>query len=89
MAAKGGSAVTLILTNQEYRVELVKKLQEEVNEFLEDQCTEELADILEVIHALAPIVAGNLANLEQVRLAKLQESGGYDKQMFVIEIHDK
>ncbi len=70
-------------------MELNKKLQEEVNEFLEDPCTEKIANILEVIHALAPIVAGNLANLESVRLPKLQDRGDYDKQMFVLEIHDK
>ena len=41
------------LDEQSYLLELRKKLTEEVNEYLEDPCKEELADILEVIDALA------------------------------------
>jgi predicted house-cleaning noncanonical NTP pyrophosphatase (MazG superfamily) len=89
LAAKGETAVTHILSDQEYKAALFKKLQEEVNEFLEEPIPEELADILEVIHALAPIVAGSWEELEKVRKEKLAIRGGYDKKIFLVEIHGK
>jgi len=36
-------------TQKEYEIELIKKLKEEINEFLKTQNNEELADIIEVI----------------------------------------
>ena len=40
------------LNNDEFKNELNKKLLEEVNEYLEDNNVEELADIVEVIYGL-------------------------------------
>ena len=42
-----------IADDKEYLRELIKKLQEEVDEFREDCEVEELADIIEVVYALA------------------------------------
>jgi predicted house-cleaning noncanonical NTP pyrophosphatase (MazG superfamily) len=89
LAPKGEKAVIRTLSDDEYRIELYKKLQEEVGEFLETPIPEELADILEVIHALAPIIAGSWEELEKVRLAKLKFRGGYKKKIFITEIHEK
>jgi predicted house-cleaning noncanonical NTP pyrophosphatase (MazG superfamily) len=89
LALKGETAITYVLSDQEYKVALFKKLQEEVNEFLAEPIPEELADILEVIHALAPIVAGSWDELEKVRKEKLAFRGGYDKKLFLVEIHEK
>lgn len=89
LALKNETAVTYVLSDEEYRVALFKKLQEEVNEFLEEPIPEELADILEVIHALAPIVAGSWDELEKVRKEKLAFRGGYEKKLFLVEIHEK
>ena len=49
----GGKAYTRILSDEEYRQHLEAKLDEEVGEYHRDQNLEELADILEVIFALA------------------------------------
>ena len=38
---------------EEYKNKLMEKLQEEVGEFLEKPCVEEIADIQEVLDALA------------------------------------
>lgn len=89
IAAKGGNAKTRILSNDEYKIALFKKLQEEVGEFLETPIPEELADIQEVINALAPLIAGSAQELERVRTEKFKIRGGYDKRIFLIEIHDK
>lgn len=88
LAARGATAVTRILSNDEYRIALYKKLQEEVGEFLETPIPEELADILEVVHALAPLVAGSWEELEKVRIAKREYRGGFDKKLFILEIHE-
>lgn len=88
LAVRGATAITRILSDEEYKLALYKKLQEEVTEFLETPIPEELADVLEVIYALAPIVAGSIQELEQVRIAKKDHRGGFDKKMFVEEIHE-
>ena len=53
--SNGEIAITRILTDEEYKIELEKKLNEELNEVLsssgEDRL-EELADMLEVIKCL-------------------------------------
>lgn len=89
LALKGETAVTYALNDQEYKQALFKKLQEEVNEFLAEPITEELADTLEVIHALAPVIAGSWDALEKVRKEKLAFRGGYNKKLFLVEIHEK
>lgn len=89
LAPKGGKAITRILSDEEYKIALFKKLQEEVGEFLETPIAEELADIQEVINALAPIIAGSMEELEKVRVEKFKLRGGFDKKIFIIEIHDK
>ena len=48
-----------IASKEEYPEYLKKKLQEEVDEFLESPCIEELADIAEVLEHLALVVGGN------------------------------
>jgi predicted house-cleaning noncanonical NTP pyrophosphatase (MazG superfamily) len=49
---------------------------------------EELADVLEVVYALAPLIAGSIEELEQVRIAKKTYRGGFDKKIFVEKIHE-
>lgn len=88
LAARGATAITRILSDDEYKDALYKKLQEEVGEFLETPIPEELADVLEVVYALAPLVAGSMEELEQVRIAKKEYRGGFDKKIFVEEIHE-
>lgn len=86
---KSGKAVTRILPQEEYMLALYDKLQEEMAEFLQDPNAEELADILEVIYALAPLVAGSLQELEKVRAAKAEERGAFDKRIFLTEVHSE
>lgn len=88
IAVNGGKAITRILTQDEYLVALYNKLQEEVKEFLDTPNSEELADILEVVCALAPLISGSMQELEKIRAAKAQDRGGFDERIFLIEIHD-
>jgi predicted house-cleaning noncanonical NTP pyrophosphatase (MazG superfamily) len=55
-----------------------EKLTEEVAEFLaSDNDPEELADILEVLFALAEQVGTDAQQLEKLRAAKAEERGGF------------
>lgn len=88
LALRGATAVTRTLSDEEYQEALFKKLQEEVAEFLQEPITEELADIQEVINALVPLIAGSKDAFEKVREEKLAFRGGYDKKLFLYEIHE-
>jgi predicted house-cleaning noncanonical NTP pyrophosphatase (MazG superfamily) len=65
----------------EYKVELIKKIKEEAEEFLEDSSAEELADIVEVIEALKKLP--EYANVEQVRIKKKEEKGGFEQKIIL------
>lgn len=79
----GKACQTRILPDTEYEQELIKKLQEEVTEFTEAPNLEELADILEVIHALAESLGADRARVEDVRRQKAVERGGFEKRVFL------
>ncbi len=53
--SKGITYEKRIATEEEYRIELIKKLQEEVKEFTEAKNIEELADIIEVVEAMGKL----------------------------------
>jgi len=70
-------------SDKEYHQALREKLIEEVNEFLTDESIEELADILEVIHAIADEHFGGYAELEKKRLEKKSKRGGFAKRIIL------
>lgn len=82
IAATGETASTRILNDDDYFTELVKKLGEEYAEFKEALSVEELADIQEVVLALADTIATR-EELEKVRMAKLAQRGGFKKKIFL------
>lgn len=88
LALRGATAITRSLSDQEYKQALFAKLQEEVAEFLQDPIPEELADIQEVINALIPVIAGSKEEFEKIREEKFKFRGGYDKKIFLCEIHE-
>jgi predicted house-cleaning noncanonical NTP pyrophosphatase (MazG superfamily) len=67
--------------SKEYKKELIKKLNEEVEEFFENNNVGELADIVEVINALKKIK--EFSNVEKMRLKKLKEKGGFKKRIIL------
>lgn len=76
-------AVTRILDDEEYLLELNKKLQEEVKEYLEDNNTEELADIVEVIYGILNAKKVSIEEFENIRNAKKEKRGAFDKKIFL------
>ena len=73
---------------KEYRVKLREKLSEEVAEFLESGKSEELADILEVVYALAQQQGLSVSALEQVRAQKAAERGGFSQRIILKEVKE-
>ena len=78
---KGISYEKRIATEEEYCSELIKKLAEEIEEFLAAKNTEELADILEVIEALKQLP--DYSGVEDIKLKKKVERGGFDERIIL------
>jgi predicted house-cleaning noncanonical NTP pyrophosphatase (MazG superfamily) len=83
------------LSDEEYRVELKTKLGEELDEYLQEakegndqSAVEELADLLELIHALTAVHGSSPEELEQVRAQKAEKRGAFKDKLFLIEVQD-
>ncbi|MFJ6101833.1 nucleoside triphosphate pyrophosphohydrolase [Streptomyces sp. NPDC092359] len=84
----GVEPVTYVAEPEEYSRRLRDKLREEVTEFFmadeaspsderADLLPEELADILEVVRALAMDVGSSVEQVEAIRVTKAKERGGF------------
>lgn len=82
---RGEVAVTHIADDGEYWLKLKEKLQEEVNEFLEAESIEEMADVLEVIDAISDFKKFDEAELQKVKNKKLNEKGGFKNKIILEE----
>jgi len=90
--SKGEVAKHRQLEKEDYYEELKRKLQEEVNEYITarntDEAIEELADILEVIHALVSVHGQTVLSLNETRERKRAERGGFENRIFLIEVEN-
>ena len=84
---KNEEAVVRILSKEEYKLELLKKLKEEFNELTEainagitEDIIEESADLIEVIRALND---DNIEIVLQKLEAKREKRGGFAKRKFL------
>lgn len=77
---------TRILNNEEYIQELNKKLQEEVNEYLEAENIEEMVDILEVIRAILDHKGVTYEEIEEKRIKKATKRGAFKEKIFLEKV---
>ena len=88
----GRKPVMKILNHQDYIFELRKKSQEELQEYLtaetNEEALEELADLLEVMHALAKVHGSSIKKVEKIRAEKAAKRGGFSDKVFLIEVTD-
>ncbi|MFJ3941460.1 nucleoside triphosphate pyrophosphohydrolase [Streptomyces parvus] len=80
----GAEPMVYVAGPEEYRERLRHKLSEEVAEFLtadDSAAAEELADILEVVHALALDLGMTPSRLEERRAQKAAARGGFAGQV--------
>lgn len=78
------------IEKEEYILQLKNKLLEETTEAIQAQeipeILEELADVLEVIHALSSAVGFSIEKVETLRVEKKSERGGFDNSHFISHI---
>ena len=86
---KRETPVVRILDEIEYKNELEKKLYEEYKEVIEamgDDRLEELADMLEVIKALAKLEKRNLNDVLTIADEKSKKRGGFEEKIFLEKV---
>lgn len=83
--SKGVIPITHIADDKEYWQKLKEKLQEEVNEFLEAESPEEMADILEVLDAISNYKNFDKSEVEKIKEKKAQERGKFKDKIILDE----
>ncbi|WP_066254274.1 nucleoside triphosphate pyrophosphohydrolase [Neobacillus drentensis] len=81
------------LNNEQYIKELKNKSREELEEYInagnDKDAIEELADLLEIIHALSECHGASYNEVEEVRQKKAEKRGGFKKKIFLVEVEDE
>lgn len=92
IAKTGKQATFRTLDEEEFLVEAKKKLHEELAEYEEAatdaDAVEELADLLELIQALAKTHGTTPEQLEAIRRDKQQKRGGFEERLYLVEVED-
>lgn len=89
---KGEEPITRILSDEEYKIELEKKLYEEYKEVIEangQDRVEELADLLEVIKALGELEHKSLEDIIEVANNKSIKRGSFKEKIFLEKVIEK
>ena len=77
---------TRILNDEDYTAALKQKLNEEVGEYLQDATIEELADIIEVVEALAENQGSSLKEVMDLKQRKQNKNGAFRDKIFLISV---
>lgn len=89
----GKKFTTRILDNKEFIQELRKKSFEELQEYIDsknnEEALEELADLLEIIHALSEYHGADIKKLEEIRKQKAEKRGGFKEKIYLMEVEDE
>lgn len=85
----GQTPIIRTLSEVEYKEELEKKLYEECEEAIDSNCSsriEELADIVEVVSALAKLEGESIDIVMQKAKEKRLNRGGFDKRIYLEDV---
>ncbi len=88
----GEIPVTRILNDEEYKIELERKLYEEYQEVINSKNIdrlEELADMIEVIKALASLEGKNLQDIILLAEQKREKRGGFKDKIYLERVLKK
>lgn len=83
IAKTGNTAQIRVLSDEEYADALERKLTEEVSEYLESHAPIELADVLEVVQALAENQGISFDKLLRMKAEKQRSIGAFRKKLFL------
>lgn len=86
---EGKTAVCAVLSAQEMQAHLACKLCEEAEEYRASLEAEELADVLEVLYAIAVERGISRAELEALRARKAETRGGFASRILLREVKDE
>ena len=75
-----------VLSDNEYLMMLDGKLNEELAEYQESKSMEELADLLEVVRAVALARGSSPEEVEEIRRMKAEKRGGFEKKILLEEV---
>ena len=84
--ASGKTSVCRELSDPEYIAKLDEKLNEELAEYQESKSLEELADLLEVMRAVAAARGSSMEEIERIRQEKADKRGGFEKKLLLVEV---
>lgn len=82
----GQTCACSVLSDDEYLKMLDEKLNEELAEYQESKSMEELADLLEVVRAVALARGSSPEELEEIRRQKAEKRGGFEKKILLEEV---
>ena len=85
---QGEEPICRRLEKGEYLWELRRKLQEEMNEFLVENDPMELADLYEVMDALAELLGGK-EKIKKLQQEKRAKNGSFDERVYLQEVRSK
>ena len=83
IAADGKSFATRKASNTELMNYAMKKLQEEVQEFIEDPCVEEAGDIMEIFHFICDCLEIRNSEIMAEETAKRVTRGGFNEGLIL------
>ena len=82
----GQKCVCSVLSDEDYLKMLDGKLNEELAEYQESKSMEELADLLEVVRAVALARGSSPEEVEEIRRMKAEKRGGFEKKILLEEV---
>ena len=89
IAGDGKKCTVRELSENEYLARLDQKLNEELAEYQESKSMEEIADLLEVIHAVVKARGSSMEEVEMIRRDKADKRGGFDKRLLLTEVQSE
>ena len=92
IVSNGGKPSIRILTDEEYRVELVNKLKEEYKEVEnatnKEEILEECADVMQVLEDIVKLNGGTLEEIIKIKKKKEEKRGGFDSKVFLESVEE-
>ena len=82
----GKTCTCSILSDEEYLKKLDEKLGEELAEYQESKSMEELADLMEVMRAVAAARGSSMEEVEKIRQEKARKRGGFEKKILLEKV---
>ena len=86
--ADGKRCTFSVLSEDDYISYLDVKLNEELIEYQESKSIDELADLLEVIRAVAKARGSSIDEIEAIRIKKADERGGFEKRLILTSVYE-